>query len=655
MKKKFLFVAATCISSTTILAQDSASYSLDAVVVTANKYPQKQSSTGKVLTVINRTQLENNTGRTLAQVLNEQAGIIINGSQNTLGTNQTVFLRGANAANTLILVDGMPASDASGISNEFDLNHFSIDQIERVEILKGSQSVLYGSDAMAGVINIITKKQAGKKTIGLQGTAAAGSYSTFKGTAGIGGALKQFSYNVQYSRLQSDGFSSAQDITGKNNFDKDGFSQDVLGIHAALQATKNWNIRAFAQAGKYKAGVDDAPFIDDKTNNIENKNLQVGLSSVNNFKEGSLTVNLNLNTINRYLNDERIPGDPNDDSFTGTYKGKAFFAEAFTNINLQQHIGLLIGTDMRNQKATIETFYSSAFFNSDSKLGQDSLKATQVSGYLSLLLKSLGGFNTELGGRYTHHSQFGGAFTFSINPSYLINKQVKIFANIATGFRAPSLYNLASEYGNKNLQPEKSASYEGGLQYGNTNNTLNIRAAYFYRVITDVIVFNALPVPPYAQYGNANKQKDNGFELEATIRPSQKITITANYAFVDGKIDNFTGSASGKDTSFYNLYRRPKNCFNTTIGYKANKKLYLSLGGRWVDKRTDLYVDPITFTTEKKNLKAYYNLDVFASYQVVKFIKVFIDLRNVTNQEYVDLYGYNSRKFNFMAGFAFNF
>ena len=174
MRKEMMFVSAILISSQLTAQNDSSSYkSLDEVVLTANKYPQKQSTTGKVLTVISRQTLEQNYARTLTQVLNEQAGLVINGSQNALGTNQTVFMRGATTANTLILVDGVPANDPSGISSEFDLNHFSIDQIERVEILKGAQSVLYGSDAVAGVINIITRKQNANKPIGFNLNAAA--------------------------------------------------------------------------------------------------------------------------------------------------------------------------------------------------------------------------------------------------------------------------------------------------------------------------------------------------------------------------------------------------------------------------------------------------------------------------------------------------
>ena len=240
MKKQWIIVAATIISSP-LLAQEPASEkdstsqkTLDEVVVTANKTPQKQSTTGKVLTVINRQTLENNSGRTLTQVLNEQAGLQVTGAQGSPGTNQTVYMRGAGAANTLILVDGMPVTDGSGITIQFDLNHIAIDQVERVEILKGAQSTLYGSDAVAGVINIITRKNQSGKKAGLNLHLAAGTYGTFKGTAGLSGEINKFNYSVQYNRLQSDGFSSAHDAAGGQNFDKDGIKQDVFNAVTRL-------------------------------------------------------------------------------------------------------------------------------------------------------------------------------------------------------------------------------------------------------------------------------------------------------------------------------------------------------------------------------------------------------------------------------------
>ncbi|MEP7143170.1 MAG: TonB-dependent receptor [Ferruginibacter sp.] len=647
MKSKILFVAAVVFSSQ-LKAQQDSTKQLDQVVVTANKYPQKQSSTGKVLTVIDGSQLERNTGRTLAQVLNEQAGLVINGSQNVLGANQTVYLRGANASNTLVLVNGVPANEASGISGEFDINQFDIGQVERIEILKGAQSVLYGSDAVAGVINIITKKQVGDKKATIRASVAAGSYGTFKGSAGVSGKIKIITYDLRYSRLQSDGFSAAQDTTGNKNFDKDGFQQDIVSLNMTAQASKNWQLSLFGQAGKYKTDLDDASFTDDRNSTSQNRNLQAGISSLYNFNKGSFTVNLNLNNTKRTLKDEKnVPADPNDyDPFNGLYKGRTFFAEAYTNLNLQEHAGLLIGADLRSQHANIETTYG--------KLGDDSLHASQASGYASFFLKSIAGFNAELGGRLTHHSQFGSAFNYSFNPSFVINKEVKLFANIASGFRAPSLYNLASEYGNKDLKPERSTSFEAGAQYINTKSTLHLRVTYFDRTIKDVIIFQSLFVPPYGRYDNADKQKGNGVEVEATIRPASKWNITANYAFVDGNIETKSGT-TGKDTSFYNLYRRPKNALNATVGFQPSKEFFTSIGVRWVDKRDELFYNPSTFSAETKPLKAYYNLDLYAAYQPVASVKLFADLRNITNQLYFDQYGYNNRRFNFMFGAAFNF
>ncbi|HYM93558.1 MAG TPA: TonB-dependent receptor plug domain-containing protein, partial [Chitinophagaceae bacterium] len=178
MKKKIFIVAAVLISSRTFAQQDTAGKTLDEIIFTANKYPEKQSETGKVITVINQQQLEKSKGKTLGEILNTVAGVIIPGADNNPGTNLTVNIRGASAGNALILIDGVPLNDPSVIDNYFDLNFFAVDQIERIEILKGGQSTLYGSDAVAGVINIITRKP-GSKKFNINASATYGSYNTF--------------------------------------------------------------------------------------------------------------------------------------------------------------------------------------------------------------------------------------------------------------------------------------------------------------------------------------------------------------------------------------------------------------------------------------------------------------------------------------------
>ena len=173
---KSLFMLASCLYFFQhIQAQtDSASKSMEEITVTANRFPQKQNTTGKVVTIIPRSVIEKSSGMGLGELLNQQAGLMLPGANNTLGTNQDVYMRGAATGNTLILLDGVPVYDASTIANTFDINHLSLDNIERIEVLKGAQSTLYGSDAVAGVIHIITRKHT-TKPVSVFGTLAGGS------------------------------------------------------------------------------------------------------------------------------------------------------------------------------------------------------------------------------------------------------------------------------------------------------------------------------------------------------------------------------------------------------------------------------------------------------------------------------------------------
>ncbi|MCG7856165.1 TonB-dependent receptor [Flavihumibacter sediminis] len=650
MKKQWIMVAATIISShvsTKLMSQSTgekqadSSRTLDEVIVTANKQPQKQSSTGKVLTVINRRTLENNAGRTLSQVLNEQAGLIINGAQNSPGTNQTVYLRGAGAANTLILVDGMPVTDGSGITIQFDLNHISIDQVERVEILKGAQSTLYGSDAVAGVINIITRKNQSNKAIGLNGLLAAGTYGTYKGNLGLSGAIDKFNYSVQYNRLQSEGFSSAKDEGGAGNFDKDGVKQDMVNLAAGYKFSEAWTVKSYYQFSEYDADLDDNALEDDRNSGSQQRQQVVGIQSSHQLKNGNLVFNANYNTVRRVYDDPvNIPAGANDwDPSSGDYKGRALFAEAYINTSLQKHLGLLAGIDYRRNTADINTSFGN--------LGKDSLEASMMSAYAAFTLKGFERFGAELGGRFTQHQDFGDAFTYAFNPYIYLLPQLKLYASVATAFRAPSLYHLASEYGNTALEPERSNQYEGGLHFTSNNKIISARVTAFRRKIKDVIVFAGLPDPPYGQYRNADKQDDKGVETELRVQPNGRWQITANHSWLDGKIET---RLAGKDTSYFNLYRRPKHSINLGTSYQFSKKLHVGLSLRWVDKRQDTWYNSATWSTEIKELDSYYNLDAYARYQLNKSFDIFTDFRNITDRKYADLYGYNTRRFNMMAG-----
>ena len=262
MKKKILWVTAVIISSH-LSAQEDSTKNLDALVVTATKSILKQSQTGKVVSVIDQATLALNAGKSLTEILNYQVGVYVNGANNALGTNQDIFLRGAASGNTLILIDGIPVNDPSLISNSFDLNNIAPSQIERIEVLKGAQSTLWGSAAVAGVINIITKKGTAKKMTP-SASISYGSYQTLKANAGISGKLDQFNYNLSYNHVGSKGFSSAYDSTGLKGFDKDGFQQNSFLANLGYSITPKLAISASSNYVQYKSDLDAGAYKDDK-------------------------------------------------------------------------------------------------------------------------------------------------------------------------------------------------------------------------------------------------------------------------------------------------------------------------------------------------------------------------------------------------------
>ncbi len=646
MKKK-IFIAAAVLFSSQVYAQKDSTKNLDEVVVTATKFPIKQSLTGKVVTVIDQQQLQRNSGKSLTEVLNTQAGIIVNGSSNVLGTNQDVYMRGAAAGKTLILLDGIPVYDASGISGAFDLNLINVDQVERVEILKGSQSTLYGSDAIAGVINIISKK-GGAKKINATANLAGGSYNTFKGAVGLNGTVKKTSYDVQYSKLYSKGFSTAQYQSGVDNFDRDGMNENIFRTNISEKINDKFSVRANAQFGNYRTDADAGQFKDDADYTIKNKNTLLGVGADYTIGKSILHFNYNYNKVNRaYLDDSASRGGFAYYS-KGDYTGKSHFAELYSNIAITKHIDVLVGADYRNQLSD-QSYTSVSMYGpySSPTLSKDSVKVNQFGAYTSIIVKDVAGFNVELGGRYNNFNKYGDVFTFSFNPSYVIKHSIKIFGNISSGFKAPSLYQVYSEYRNpaEELKPEKSLSIEGGIQYYKDN--VNIRAVYFSRAVKDNIIFYSAGAPTYTSYYlNADKQKDKGIELEASV-DFGKVTLNANYVNLDGKIETKTGS---KDTAFFNLYRRPKQTINLNVGIELCKNWNMNIGVQSISKRYEA-----VYASAPIEMPAYYVWNLYSTYSISKNIKVFVDLKNITDEKYSEVYGYNSSRLNFMAGVSLNF
>lgn len=647
MKKGIFMVAAVIIGSQFLQAQDSTGKVLDEVILTSNKYPKKQSETGKVVTVINRQQLDKSKGKTIGELLNTVAGTNIIGANNNAGTNLTASIRGASAGNTLILVDGIPVTDPSVNNNYFDLNFFSVDQIERIEILKGGQSTLYGSDAVAGVINIITRKSDSKK-INLYGNLAGGSYNTFKQSIGLSGHKGSSDYSASYSHGQSKGFSTAHDNTGNGNFDKDGFDQHVADARFNQQISKKWSAQLYGTYNHYKTELDMSAFNDEKDYTVKNDNLRTGGGVKYDHAKGSLRFNYNYNlTERRYLDDSSFKGSPYVDFSKSRYTGKTHFAELYNNWKWTS-LELLTGVDYR-RNYTYQSYFSTGSFGLYAPPAWDGTM-NQFSPYASAIFRN-NGFTGEVGGRLNIHSEYGTNFTYTINPSWLINNKLKLFINLYSAFKAPTLYQLFDPAaGNIDLKPEKGSIEEAGLEFLGSN-VFRFRLVGFYRLTKDAIVYTYNPSTFQSKYLNAAEQKNYGAEAELKIITG-KLSIIANYAYTDGKTTapyDGTGAPISKDTSYYNLYRIPKHAVNLQAGFQITPALYVSGQMRSVGQREEF-----VYGAAPEILKAYTTIDFYSEYKFHKKISVFIDLKNITNKTYFELLGYNTRKFNFMAGISFN-
>ncbi len=658
MKKHFFVLTAVIISSqlqaqlAPILREDTTSKNLNEVVITANKFPNKTSLTGKVIIVITKEQLERSGGKDLSQILTEQAGIYIGGANSNSGKDKSIYLRGARIDHTLITIDGVPLYEPSGIGGNFDIRNISIATVERIEIIKGSQSTLYGSDAIAGVINIITKK-AGQKPLNGTGLLSYGSNKSFRGSAGVSGRKDKIDYNINYSLHKTGGINEA---AGSNiNADKDGYTQNSVTAGLGFQATKNIRIQPYVRFTKINGDLDQGAFVDELDYTYKQKSFQAGLRNEFSFGKTKLNLLYSLNSINREYIDDSIKSRNGFDTYSkGSYKGKEHFADAFAHFTLSDKIKLTTGIDFRSSVSDQE-YLSVGFFGPyATKYSSDSLKQSQAGLYAALNFNSKSGFNLELGNRLNVHSEYGSHDVFNINPSYLINMKVKLFANLSSGYRTPSLYQLFSEYGNKDLNPEAAITIESGLQYFTADKKFTCRIVTFKRNEKDVIFFYYNPNTFQSQYINQDKQKDHGVELEASFIIAKNTTVKAFYTYVTGEITTKTGA--GKDSTYFNLLRRPKNSFGSSLNSQITKNFFISSNFSAFGKRQDTYFDSQTFQAVNTTLKAYSLWDIYAEYSCLKNkIRLFTDLRNILDSRYTEVSGFNTQGFNATVGVRFNF
>jgi vitamin B12 transporter len=392
------------------------------------------------------------------------------------------------------------------------------------------------------------------------------------------------------------------------------------------------------QYSRYKTDLDQAAFTDAKDYTNTSKNLMLGGGFVYHLSNTSITGNYLYNTATRDLLEDSVYGQT---YYADHYYGKSQYAEVFASTKLSAGFTLLNGADFRYASMN-ENGLSGTY-----PLGFKDTSVSQTSMYSSLLYTGNSGISIELGGRLNTHSRYGSNYTYTFNPAWLFSKNWKIYASVASGFKAPSLYELYGAFvGNPDLQPEKSVNYEAGLQYNDER--FNSRVTYFNRTINDGLDYNYFT----NQYYNYNQEKDQGIEWENKIQLTKILSLTANYTWL--QVRELTQSrVTYNDTSYAYALRRPANTINFTVGVQPLDKIFFSLSGHYESKRYDVggydaYYNPLPDV----DLASFFILNAYAEYKPSKMLKLFLDAKNITNKKFFTIYGYNSIPALFVAGLS---
>ena len=488
----WLFLSSACLYAQNLPPKDTILDALDVqllptLVVTPRKQPEKAITIGKNLFTIEEKQLRHSEATDLSQLLN-QTGLTISGSVSSPGEVKNIFIRGASSKYSLMMIDGVPLFDPSGTGGAYDLRLLSSSSFSSVEVMRGSYSTLYGSGAVAGLVNLRSRQPVSDKVLEIEGQTTGGNLGTLRGALALSGTPireegrgLRLAYRIDASRNQSDGISTALDTLKKEDqsFDRDPFSQDAISASLYL-SHKDLLVRPYLRYSLQNYSYDAAAFTDGP-HKEKGRLGMYGLSLDWKYNKAS-HLYLKLSQQQTLRSYKRPSFDPTLDKLVERKNhGEFRFADLYTNYKISNRFSLLTGLEYRQEKMYTEKRYI----------------AETVAPYAILHTQPFGErlpLHIELGGRLNTHSRFGNNFTYELNPFYIIGGQTKVYATYATSFLAPTLSSLFGVFGpNPALKPEQSEGVEIGVDYQDKATKLlhfGLRTSAFYRKVKDIIIYS---------------------------------------------------------------------------------------------------------------------------------------------------------------------
>jgi vitamin B12 transporter len=610
---------------------------LEPIVVTATRTQTPIREVGSSISIITAEDLAERQRMPVLDVLRGLPGVDVVQSGG-LGQQTSVFLRGANANHTLVLIDGIEANDPSNPSGAFDFANLLTDNIERIEILRGSQSTLYGSDAIGGVINIITKKGAGRARASIR--AEGGSFGTFKVTGGVNGSHEWVNYSLTGSRLESRGISAADSRFG--NSEEDGDRNTTVAGRLGLAPGPNFALDAILRYNNAHTEVDGSTVdvmgrftpIDDPNATLDTQQLFVRGQGQLTLFDGLWEQILGVSFTSHDRENKDRPDPRNPFPFPGSFNGEKVKVDWQNNLSPYQGHTLTFG--IATEEESMEA---------QSPLSDLMRKTARTTGYylqdhfgLSEILFLGGGI------RLDNHSRFGSKVTGRATAALVFDTLgAKLRGSYGTGFKAPSLsqlfdnrFNTAqSKFNNPNLNPEESQSWDIGLEHSFWNDQLAWGATYFSNKFTHLIQFSQV-APHKFQLINIAKAEAKGWEVFIALTPLEGFSVRGNYTLTRTQ-DKQTGKP---------LLRRPEHKAAINANYHFLGRANIRLQVLYVGSRQDL---------GDVHLPSYALANLAASYDLADNFQVFARINNLFDKHYQEVFGFGSPGVSGFGGIELSF
>lgn len=587
----------------------------DSIVVTANRIEQDAKTVGQAITILDRALIEARQTISIADLIATTPGVsaIRNGG---FGGISSVFIRGASSDQTLVLIDGVRVNDPASPSGAYDFGNLQTTGIDRIEILRGANSVIWGSQAIGGVINILTTPTSDGFTL-----RARGEYGDYD-TANVSGSVGFRAGPVKAS-LGGGYFSTSGISAQANNIETDGADREQINgrVEVALSAD---------------AGLDFRGFYARSFAELDGFNPTSTTRQVNGYAGGYVKLFGQALLLRGGYSVADIRRDSTSSFGDSRFDGRSERAEMQGDARIAPWLRMVFGAESEWSRAQ-SSFSASA-------------QRTQLSSvYAQALVEPLAGLNLAGGVRHDDHRTFGGETTLGANFAYNFGNST-LRASYAEGFKAPALDQLFASYGNTALTPERARSFDVGIEQRLLGNRLLARVTVFDRKTRDQIVFFSCPTNPNplcigrgsfgAYYLNIARADADGVELELQAKPNNALTLSANYTHL--RSINRTAPNANRD-----LPRRPRDLANVSIDWADTR---YSLGAT-----ISLIGDSFDNASNATRLDGYSIASLRGSVKISDELTLTGRIENLFDAQYQVATGFNTLGRNAYVGVRTNF